>query len=128
MTQRKYKILVVDDEEVTTQLARTLLERHGFEVICSNTGQEGLELARVAHPDLILLDVMLPDIDGFEVCRRIKSDDYTADVPVLMFTARSFLDDVERGREAGADEYIVKPFSGRDLVATIRRHLGLPDA
>ena len=121
------KILVVDDEEVTTELAKTFLERHGFIVICAYNGIEALDLARAEKPDLILLDVMLPDIDGYEVCKDLKSEESFKTTPILMFTAKGLNRDVERGREVGADEYIIKPFSGKALVATIRRHLGLEE-
>ena len=121
------KILVVDDEEVTTELAKTFLERHGFIVICAYNGKEALDLARAEKPDLILLDVMLPDIDGYEVCKDLKNEEPFKTTPILMFTAKGLNRDVERGREVGADEYIIKPFSGKALVATIRRHLGIED-
>jgi DNA-binding response OmpR family regulator len=121
------KILVVDDEEVTTELAKTFLERHGFGVICAFNGKEALDLARAETPDLILLDVMLPDIDGYEVCRILKAEALFKSIPILMFTAKGLNRDVERGHEVGADEYIIKPFSGKALVATIRKHLGIED-
>jgi len=119
------KILVVDDEEVTVELAKTFLEKHGFAVVCAGDGEEALAVAYDEQPDLILLDVMLPKLDGFEVCKKLKSDSRFEHVPILMFTARGFDRDMRRGREAGADEYIVKPFAGKALVATIRKHLGL---
>lgn len=120
------KILVVDDEQVTTELAKTFLEQHGFEVVCAFDGEEALKLAQSEQPDLILLDIMLPKIDGFEVCRRLKADKAFAKTPILMFTAKGLSKDIEKGREVGADEYLVKPFSGRALVATIRKHLKIP--
>lgn len=125
MTSDSKKILVVDDEQVTTELAKTFLERNGFTVIIADDGETALTLAQQEAPDLILLDVMLPTIDGFEVCKRLRSDESFKSVPILMFTARGFSSDLERGQEVGADEYIVKPFSGRALVATIRKHLNL---
>ncbi len=125
MTSDNKKILVVDDERVTTELAKTFLEKNGFTVIIADDGEKALTLARQEAPDLVLLDVMLPTIDGFEVCRRLRSDELFKSVPILMFTARGFSSDLERGQEVGADEYIVKPFSGRALVATIRKHLEL---
>ncbi len=123
---RTWTILVVDDDTVTTDLAKMFLERHGFTVVVANDGEAALEALDEVHPDLVLLDVIIPKLDGFEVCRRIRARDDLRNVPVLMFTARGLTRDIEAGREAGADEYIVKPFSGRALVATIRRHLGLP--
>ena len=127
MTQKDVKkILVVDDEEVTTDLAKAFLERHGFVVICAYDGEQALDKARSENPSLILLDVMLPKLDGFEVCKRLKSEEQFKTIPILMFTAKGLSRDVEKGHEVGADEYIIKPFSGKALVATIRKHLGMP--
>lgn len=119
------KILVVDDEEMTTELAKTFLEKHGFVVVIAKDGEEALKIAHDEVPDLILLDVMLPTIDGFEVCKQLKSNDTFKKTPILMFTAKGLSSDMEKGEAAGADEYIVKPFSGKALVATIRKHLGI---
>jgi DNA-binding response OmpR family regulator len=119
------KILVVDDEQMTTDLAKTFLEKHGFEVVIASDGEQALELAEEQAPDLILLDVMLPTIDGFEVCKKLKDNTMFKNTPILMFTAKGLSSDVERGEAAGADEYIIKPFSGKALVATIRKHLGM---
>ena len=121
----KKTILVVDDEEITTELAKKFLQRHGFEVICAYDGETALDMAISQNPDLILLDVMLPKLDGYEVCRRLKSKKDFKNVPILMFTAKGLSRDIQEGEEAGADEYIIKPFSGKDLVATIKKHLGI---
>ncbi len=125
MNTNNKKILVVDDEEITTDLAKTFLEKHGFTVVIAKDGDEALTIAYDEVPDLILLDVMLPTIDGFEVCRQLKGNDSFKKTPILMFTAKGLSSDMERGEEVGADEYIVKPFSGKALVATIRKHLGI---
>ena len=119
------KILVVDDEELTTELAKTFLEKHGFQVIIAADGDVGLTMALAENPDLILLDVMLPTMDGFAVCKLLKENEKFKDTPILMFTARGLSSDIEKGETVGADEYIVKPFSGKALVATIRKHLGI---
>ncbi len=120
---KKHTILVVDDEEITTELAKKFLQRHGFEVICAYDGEAALDIAISEKPDLILLDVMLPKLDGYEVCRRLKSREEFQIVPILMFTAKGLSKDIREGEEAGADEYIIKPFSGKALVATIKKHL-----
>ena len=125
MNNNGKKILVVDDEQMTTDLAKTFLEKHGFEVVIASDGEQALELAEEQTPDLILLDVMLPTIDGFEVCKKLKDNAMFKDTPILMFTAKGLSSDVERGEAVGADEYIIKPFSGKALVATIRKHLGM---
>jgi len=118
-------ILVVDDEELTTQLAQTFLEKYGFRVIIASDGEAGLELAYAENPDLILLDVMLPSMDGFAVCKKLKENENFKNTPILMFTAKGLSSDIAEGKAVGADEYIVKPFSGKALVATIRKHLGI---
>ncbi len=127
MSSNSKKILVVDDEELTTELAKTFLEKHGFNVIIAFDGEEGLRKAQAEKPDLILLDVMLPTMDGFAVCKKLKESDDFKNTPILMFTAKGLSSDIEKGQAVGADEYIIKPFSGKALVATIRKHLGLTE-
>ncbi len=119
-------ILIVDDEKVTVKLAKTLFERHGFNVLTAYDGSEALRVAESGRPDLILLDVMLPELDGFEVCRRLRSQTTFEKTPILMFTARGLMEDREKGKELGADEYIVKPFQGSELVEIIKKHLATP--
>ena len=111
------RILVVDDEINIIELARMYLEREGFEVIWATDGQGGLEKALRDCPDLVILDIMLPGLDGWEVCRRLRRE---RDVPIVMLTARS--DDVDKvvGLELGADDYVAKPFNPRELVARVR--------
>lgn len=122
------KILVVDDEEDILELVRFNLKREGFNVRCSETGEDALRQAETAGVDLILLDLMLPGIDGLEVARRLKSDPRTRAIPVVMLTAKGEEADVVAGLELGADDYIVKPFSPRVLIARVkavlRRHSG----
>ncbi len=127
MSSNSMKILVVDDEELTTELAKTFLEKHGFNVIIAFDGEEGLRKAQAEKPDLILLDVMLPTMDGFAVCKKLKESNDFKNTPILMFTAKGLSSDIEKGQAVGADEYIIKPFSGKALVATIRKHLGLTE-
>jgi len=124
MTSRK-KILIVDDERITTQLVQAFLEPHDFEVVLAYDGVEALEVARAEKPDLILLDIVLPRKDGFDVCAELRSDPAFKDVRILMFTAKGLSQDIERGRQVGADEYIIKPFSGKNLLAIIKKQLGL---
>jgi DNA-binding response OmpR family regulator len=110
-------ILVVDDEEPIRQLASLYLEKEGFQVTCAADGPEAIELAQREMPALVVLDVMLPTIDGFEVCRRLRRD---SDVPILMLTARN--EDVDKivGLELGADDYLTKPFNPREMVARVK--------
>jgi DNA-binding response OmpR family regulator len=124
----KRKILVVDDEVLTTELARTFLEKYDFEVITTFDGEKAISLAYSENPDLILLDVILPKLDGFTVCKKLKSSAEFKQIPILMFTAKGLSSDIETGQSVGADEYIIKPFSGKALVAIIRKHLNLNDS
>jgi DNA-binding response OmpR family regulator len=114
------KILVIDDEEITVQLITILLERRGYEVIKAYRAEDGLRAAYRTHPDLILLDIMMPDMDGWEVCRRLRE---LSDVPIVFLTAKDDVRDVVKGLEMGADDYIVKPYDNDELVARVRAHL-----
>ncbi len=114
------KILVVDDEEDILELVRFNLDREGFKVVCSATGEDALIKARRESFDLIILDLMLPGIDGLEVTRKLKDDSDTRVVPIVMLTAKGEEPDVVTGLELGADDYITKPFSPRILVARVR--------
>ncbi|MEG1632415.1 MAG: response regulator [Oscillospiraceae bacterium] len=115
------KILIVDDEHSIVDILRYNLEKNGFEAVCAYDGTEGLRLAREADPDLILLDVMLPGLDGFEVCRALREDGNN--VPIIMITAREEETDKVFGLELGADDYITKPFSMREVVARVRTNM-----
>jgi two-component system alkaline phosphatase synthesis response regulator PhoP len=123
MTMAKTTVLVVDDEEDIRELVALNLGREGFKVIGADSGEQALRQARSGPPDLIVLDLMLPGMDGLEVCRRIKADPKTRQIPVVMLTAKSEEADIVAGLELGADDYITKPFSGRVLVARVRRIL-----
>jgi two-component system, OmpR family, alkaline phosphatase synthesis response regulator PhoP len=116
----KGTILIVEDEKDILELLRHNLEKERFRVLTSGTGEEGLKLARREHPDLVLLDLMLPGIDGLEVCRTLRSDTETRRIPIVMLTARSEDADVVAGLELGADDYITKPFQPRVLLARLR--------
>jgi two-component system alkaline phosphatase synthesis response regulator PhoP len=113
-------ILVVDDEDDLLELVRYNLAKAGYRVVCVSTGEESLSHARRQPPDLIVLDLMLPAVDGLEVCRRLKADAKTRDIPIIMLTAKSEESDVVRGLERGADDYITKPFSPRVLTARVK--------
>ncbi len=116
-SSRKYRILVVDDERRMVGFIRLNLEQDGFEVIEAHNGSEALERLRDSLPDLVLLDVMMPDIDGFEVLRTIRE---FSQIPVIMLTAKSEEDDIVKGLELGADDYVTKPFSPRELVTRVK--------
>ncbi|MCX8024021.1 MAG: response regulator transcription factor [Thermanaerothrix sp.] len=110
------KILVVDDDPTLNELVRLNLERKGFVVYCAEDGEEALRLAYQVHPDVIVLDIMMPRVDGYEVCRRLRA---LTDVPILFLTAKSRDTDVLRGFDVGGDDYMRKPFSLRELEARI---------
>lgn len=112
-------ILLIEDEPDLLELLRYNLEREGYTVRAVTTGEEGLKQVRADVPSLILLDLMLPGMNGLEVCRTLKSRDQTADVPIIMLTAKGEEQDIVRGLEMGADDYIPKPFSPRVLLARI---------
>ena len=114
------KILVVEDEADILEIIAYNLGREGFRVVSSRDGEEGLELAEREDPDLILLDLMLPGMDGIEVCRRLKEDESAAGVPIIMVTAKGEESDIVLGLGVGADDYVVKPFSPRELVARVK--------
>jgi two-component system phosphate regulon response regulator PhoB len=113
-------ILVIEDEEDILELIRYNLDREGYQVICAESGEKGLEIARRQRPDLLLLDLMLPGLDGLEVCKRLKTDGAVANLPIVMVTARGEEADVVTGLELGAEDYVTKPFSPRVLVARVR--------
>ena len=110
-------VLIVEDDRKTASLVKLYLEREGFETLMAHDGHQALELARVHHPVFIILDLMLPVLDGWEVCRQIRK---SSDVPILMLTARGDEVDLISGLTLGADDYLVKPFSPRELVARVK--------
>ena len=116
----RQKVLIGEDEPDIAEVIRYNLEREGFRCLCSHDGQEALEVLRRELPDLVVLDLMLPGMDGLEICRRMKSDPVTSPIRIAMVTAKGEESDVVVGLELGADDYVVKPFSPKELVARIR--------
>ena len=123
--KRKKRVLIVEDEESLLKLETILLTVKGFEVIAAFTGNMAIEKIGVEEFDLVLLDIMLPDIDGFEVCRQIRKDPRTAAVPIIMLTAKKAQDDHDRGVLCGANAYLVKPFKSAMIIDEINRLLAL---
>jgi DNA-binding response OmpR family regulator len=111
------KVLVVDDDVKTVELVKLYLSRDGYRVLTAYDGTEALRLAREGHPDLIVLDLMLPGIDGLEICRTLRGE---SDVPIIMLTAKTTDQDKLIGLDLGADDYVTKPFSPRELAARVR--------
>jgi two-component system phosphate regulon response regulator PhoB len=124
-------ILVVEDEDDVAELIRYNLEREGYRVVTTSTGEAAFDEAVRSAPNLVLLDLMLPGLDGLEICRRLKSDNRTAKIPVIMVTALGEEADVVAGLQLGAEDYVVKPFSPRVLLArtgaVLRRWRETPD-
>lgn len=116
----QYKVLIVDDEEHIQELIKFNLENVGYKVICSGDGIEALKLVKIEKPDLVLLDVMLPGKDGYDVCKEIRKDISISNVPIIMITAKGEELDKILGLELGADDYITKPFSIRELLARVK--------
>src|SRR3990170_1332089 len=111
------RVLVVEDDRNTVRLIETYLKKDGYLVTAAHDGKEGLDLARRSRPDLVILDLMLPEIGGMDVCRLLRAE---SKVPIIMLTAKSTEEDKLLGLESGADDYVTKPFSPRELVARVR--------
>lgn len=116
----KRKILIVEDDRDIVEMVEYNLREEGYATVSALNGEDGVNLARREQPDLIILDIMLPIIDGFEVCRTLKSDDKTSHIPIIILSAKSQETDKVVGLELGADDYVTKPFSPRELIARIR--------
>jgi DNA-binding response OmpR family regulator len=114
------KILIVDDDVQTLRLVGLMLERQGYKILAASNGTQAIGMARSEHPDLILLDVMMPDVDGFSVARTLRKEPETADIPILMFTAKTQVEDKIAGYESGADDYLTKPIHPAELTAHMR--------
>ncbi len=119
----KKRILVVDDEVQLVEMIQMRLEANDFEVSTAYDGQQGLDAARAQQPDLIILDLMLPKMDGYKVCRLLKFDEKYRHIPIILFTARAREQDKQLGEDVGADAYVVKPFEPEALLSTISRLL-----
>ena len=121
-------ILVVDDTIENIQVLGTMLRDQGFQVNAAQNGKQALDMVGAVRPDLILLDVMMPEMDGFEACRRLKGDVNTRDIPIIFLTAKVESEDVVQGFEVGAVDYVTKPFNKAELLQRVRTHLELKDA
>jgi DNA-binding response OmpR family regulator len=119
-----YSILSVDDEPDVTALVRFHFSRAGYEVLTAASGREAIETIRCRHPDLVLVDLMLPDIDGLGLCEIIRQNSATASIPIVILTAWATAEARQAGVELGAIDYVTKPFSPRDLVDRVARLLG----
>lgn len=117
--KQSYKILVVDDEDHIRRILKFQLEKRGYRVVLAENGEIALELVRRESPDLILLDLMMPKIDGFETCRRIRQNFQTSQIPIIMLTAKTELQDKIKGLQDGANDYLIKPYSNEELLLRV---------
>ncbi len=118
------RILIVDDEVQLVEMVKMRLEAAGYEVISAYDGQDGFDKAKKNKPDLIILDLMLPKMDGYKICGLLKNDARYSKIPIIMFTARVQEEDVRLGKDLGAEEYVTKPFDPKILLAKIKELIG----
>jgi DNA-binding response OmpR family regulator len=128
MDNKKPRILFIEDDKDMVEAVKIRLEANGFEVAVAEDGLGGLNRARADNPDLIILDIMLPKLDGFKLCRMLKFDEKFKHIPIIMLTAKVQKTDIELGAEVGADYYITKPFKSEDLLNKIRELLSKKSA
>ena len=123
--QKKFTILIVDDVPANIQVVAKILKEEGYQLAFAKSGKAALELTEKGEFDLILLDVMMPEIDGFEVCKRFKENPITKDIPVIFLTAKVDTESIVKGFEVGAMDYVTKPFNGTELLARVKTHIEL---
>ena len=122
MAERK-KVLVVDDSKTAQMMTALIVSKASFEVLTASDGEEGVQKALSEKPDIILMDVMMPKMDGFEACRRLHENEATRDIPVILVTTRGEADNVEVGYTSGCADYVTKPVNSVELLAKLRNHL-----
>ncbi len=118
-------VLIVDDNPKNLQVLGTILKQSGYQIVVAQTGVQALKAVQKILPDLILLDIMMPEMDGFETCRKLKTMQETKDIPIIFLTARTETEDVIRGFECGAVDYVVKPFNSLELLTRVNTHIEL---
>lgn len=124
-TPSNQRILIVDDTLKNLQVLGTILENEGYQINVAQNGMQAIEITKKVKPDLVLLDVMMPDLNGFEVCQRLKADDSVAHIPIVFLTARAETEDLVKGFEEGAVDYVTKPFQATELLVRVRTHLSI---
>ena len=123
--KNKARILIVDDEPINVMIAERILQKNGYETISVNHGNDALEILQTKPVDLILLDIMMPDINGFEVCGKLMQNEKTKDIPVIFLTAVTDKESIIKGFEVGGKDYLTKPFNTTELVARVKTHVDL---
>ena len=119
-----HTILVVDDEPALLRLMEFVLDRQGYRLVTATNGEEALEQARASRPDVIVLDIMMPKLDGYQVAEALRADAELSGIPIIMLSAKAQEEDIERGVEAGVDRYITKPFSPEELAVIVSEYAG----
>ncbi|MFH1684055.1 MAG: response regulator [Candidatus Margulisiibacteriota bacterium] len=123
MPKQNQKILIIEDHPVTSQMIANILKMEGINVMVAADGKTGIAKAKAEPPNLILLDIMMPEMDGFEVCAKLKSDPETAKTPIVIVSVCDSGDSIKKGKDLGADGYIAKPFDPEELVKIIRKYI-----
>lgn len=123
MTPEEKRILIADDDPVILRLLQVNLELEGYDVVTANNGQEAVDAAGAEKPDLVILDIMMPRLDGYQACEQLKSDDATRHIPVIFLSAKAQQGDIERGKSYGVAEYLTKPFDPSELLEVVERHI-----
>ena len=113
------KIMIVDDDLESLKLVGLMLQRRGYEIVAAHSGDQALSKAKIEPPDLVILDIMMPGLDGYQVCQQLRADPTTARMPVIMFTAKTLVGDKVAGFQAGADDYLTKPIHPNELVSHV---------
>ncbi len=124
MPNASKRILVCDDDPVILRLLQVNLELEGYEVLLAHHGQKAVEMATEQHPDLVILDIMMPRMDGYQTCEKIKNQEETKDIPVVFLSAKAQQSDIEKGMSFGVDDYLTKPFDPGDLIDVVERLVG----
>ncbi|QAR34178.1 response regulator [Geovibrio thiophilus] len=125
MNERKPLVLIVDDVPKNIQLLSLVLSRKNYEIAFAVSGEQALEMLESISPELILLDIVMPGMDGFEVCERVRSNPVTEGIPIIFLTGRASAEDIKKGFQTGAVDYISKPFNSEELLARVRTHIEL---
>lgn len=123
MAAEEKRILIADDDPVILRLIQVNLELEGYEVLTANNGQEAVDVASAEHPDLVILDIMMPRLDGYQACEQLKSADSTKEIPVIFLSAKAQQGDIEKGRSFGVAAYLTKPFDPTELLEVVEQHL-----
>jgi len=125
---QKKKLLIIDDEELIRKMVALWFEREGFFVLTADNGTEGLRLAIQEKPDVVLLDIMMPGLHGFEVCRKIREQPQLSNTIVIMTSGKSYKPDIDKAKELGANDYLIKPTDAGNLLSVVNRHLAKASA